>query len=406
MCSSSISKERFDPSLSYGLVLEGGGARGSYQIGVWKALRELKVDIQGVVGTSVGALNGALMIQDDFQAAHEVWHNMSYSKVMDVDDQAIESIKKIDWKKFNLKDLFSLKEEIKKLISLEGYDITPLKNLIRENIDENKIRSSGKDFGLVTYCLTDREPKELYIEDIPRGMLEDYLLASSYLPIFKTEKLHGKIYLDGGFHNKAPINMLIQKGYKNIILIRINGIGLEKPLLDKNVNLITIEAREDIGKLIDFTCQRARMNIELGYYDMLKFAYNLKGNFYYFHNNEMDENLYCRKFLNLLEKADANCLQILNMDSRNEFRKFFEKTLPDLADTLNLGERWTYENLYIKIFEYMGQRLGVNRFQLYTEKQFVSVVKTKITSLEKTSTLKKMYDTPLEKQLLCMIKEL
>lgn len=46
------------------IVLSGGGARGAYQIGVWKALRELNIKYDIITGTSVGALNGALMIQD------------------------------------------------------------------------------------------------------------------------------------------------------------------------------------------------------------------------------------------------------------------------------------------------------------------------------------------------------
>ncbi len=39
-----------------GLVLQGGGAKGGYHIGVWKALRELDIEIGAVTGTSVGAL--------------------------------------------------------------------------------------------------------------------------------------------------------------------------------------------------------------------------------------------------------------------------------------------------------------------------------------------------------------
>ena len=48
------------------VVLAGGGSRGAYQIGVWKALRELGIEYQLVTGTSVGALNGVLMVQGDF----------------------------------------------------------------------------------------------------------------------------------------------------------------------------------------------------------------------------------------------------------------------------------------------------------------------------------------------------
>ena len=45
------------------VVLSGGGSKGAYQIGVWKALRQLNIKYEIVAGTSVGALNGAMMVQ-------------------------------------------------------------------------------------------------------------------------------------------------------------------------------------------------------------------------------------------------------------------------------------------------------------------------------------------------------
>jgi NTE family protein len=45
--------------MMYGLVLEGGGAKGSYQIGACQAMQELGVEFGAVAGTSIGALNGA-----------------------------------------------------------------------------------------------------------------------------------------------------------------------------------------------------------------------------------------------------------------------------------------------------------------------------------------------------------
>ncbi len=48
------------------VVLSGGGAKGAYQVGVWKALRKLHYSYQIVTGTSVGALNGMLMVQHDY----------------------------------------------------------------------------------------------------------------------------------------------------------------------------------------------------------------------------------------------------------------------------------------------------------------------------------------------------
>ena len=79
-------KPVIDLTKEYGLVLEGGGAKGAYQIGAWKALKEAGVKIKGIAGTSVGALNGALICMDDFENAKNIWESIAYSKVMKVDD--------------------------------------------------------------------------------------------------------------------------------------------------------------------------------------------------------------------------------------------------------------------------------------------------------------------------------
>ena len=65
------------------VVLGGGGSRGSYQIGVWQAMLELGLEYHVVTGTSVGALNGALMAQREFEAAYDLWWNMDNSRVME-----------------------------------------------------------------------------------------------------------------------------------------------------------------------------------------------------------------------------------------------------------------------------------------------------------------------------------
>ena len=51
------------------LVFSGGGSRGAYQCGAWQALRELNIRLDGVYGTSIGAVNAALVAQGDFDVA-------------------------------------------------------------------------------------------------------------------------------------------------------------------------------------------------------------------------------------------------------------------------------------------------------------------------------------------------
>src|SRR5215207_591698 len=66
-----------------GLVLSGGGGKGAYQIGCWRALRELGLDrFTSIAGTSVGALNAALIAQGDFEKARSVWFGISPSHVL------------------------------------------------------------------------------------------------------------------------------------------------------------------------------------------------------------------------------------------------------------------------------------------------------------------------------------
>ena len=59
--------------ISYGLVLGGGGAKGSYQLGVWQALLELQVSIKKILGVSIGSINGALFATKTLTFAEQIW---------------------------------------------------------------------------------------------------------------------------------------------------------------------------------------------------------------------------------------------------------------------------------------------------------------------------------------------
>ena len=65
----------------YGLVLAGGGTRGAYQVGVWKALQELGIKITAITGASIGALNGALFLQNDFNSLVKLYENIKLKNI-------------------------------------------------------------------------------------------------------------------------------------------------------------------------------------------------------------------------------------------------------------------------------------------------------------------------------------
>jgi NTE family protein len=115
-------------------------------------------------------------------------------------------------------------------VKSRGFDVTPLRQLINESVDEEAIRKSDVDFYIITYSLSNLRSLELRASELEDGQLFDMLLASSYLPVFKNEKLGGKRYADGGVTDAVPIHALVTNGYKDIIVVRLYGFGLKDVL--------------------------------------------------------------------------------------------------------------------------------------------------------------------------------
>ena len=82
-----------------GLVLEGGGAKGSFHIGVLKALFESGYTFDGVAGTSIGAINGAIVAQGDFDKLYDLWYSATPSLLFDFDESMVERILDKDYDK-------------------------------------------------------------------------------------------------------------------------------------------------------------------------------------------------------------------------------------------------------------------------------------------------------------------
>lgn len=281
-----------------GLALEGGGARGAYQIGAYIALKKHIKKIDMIVGTSIGSINAALLVQGNIKKAIELWTSVDAS-VFGIDANILNELKK----EFSLKNVKAGFTEIKKVINNKGIDTSHLKKLIDENIDEEKIRNSKIKFGLVTVRLSDLKPLELTIDGIPQGKLKEYLLASCYLPIFKNEKIiDDKYYLDGGFYNNLPISILEKYGCDTIYAIRLKSIGFVKKY---STDIIEIKPNKSTGPVILFNKDDVKNNIKMGYLDALKKMNKILGRVYYFKKKKfyfVNVNNVDEKTLNALKK--------------------------------------------------------------------------------------------------------
>ena len=345
-------KPIIDMSKEYGLVFDGGGARGAYQIGAWKALVEAGVKINAVAGTSVGALNGALVCMGDVEKAEDIWSKMTFSTVMDVDDEWME---RLFHKQTTIKEF--LNEGWKRLKD-GGIDITPLRNLIHEVIDEDAIRKSGKEFCLLTFSLSDFRELDLSVEDIPEGLLEDFLLASAYLIGFKNERLHGKKYIDGGVINNVPLSSLVGRGYENVIEIRIYGPGREPRVkMPENGVKYEITPRVKLGSIIEFSGKRSRQNLRIGYFDAKRMLYGLEGFIYYLEQTHEDE--YYEELLGGIREIEK----------------------AEIAFVLKLSLGFSDKELFMGMLEAAAKLLHIPKYQIYTVDELYDIVYKKYETL-------------------------
>lgn len=240
-----------------------------------------------------------------------------------------------------------------------GVDITPLRNLIHQVIDEEQIRNCGKEFCLSTFSLTDKKELTLSVADIEDGLLEDFLLASAYLIGFKNEPLHGKKYTDGGIANNVPVNSLLERGYENLIVVRIHGPGWEQRVkFPEDGTFCEVSPRVKLGSILEFSAKRSRQNLTIGYYDMKRMLYGLEGRIYYLEQTH-EEEYYSR----LLEPL-----------------KEIEKA--EIAFVLKLSIGNSDKELYLGMLEATAKLLRIPKYRIYTVDQLLEMVYKKYITLE------------------------
>lgn len=349
-------KIKLDLSREYGLVLEGGGAKGSFQIGAWRALREAGIKIKGVSGVSVGALNGALICMDDPEKAEDIWHNINYSAVMDFN--------------MNTGSILETAEEIKKLIKDRGVDITPLKKLLHETVDEEKIRNSHCELFATTFSVSDMKLLNIDVKSASEGKMEEILLASAFFPVFKTEKLSGKLYTDGGGFNNVPLDVLVDRGYQDVIVVRIYGPGYDrekKVKIPEGTNIYHIAPREELGGVLEFDKKRSRKNMALGYLEASRLLYGLDGRRYYIYA-PYEEPYYFDRMMSELELLKIYLEAVLDEEALaylDGYRFYTENVFPELARELKLKPDWDYKDMYLAILEELAVTFKISRYRVY-----------------------------------------
>lgn len=321
------------------IVLSGGGAKGAYQIGVWKALRKLKIDYSIVTGTSVGALNGAFMVQKDYYKAVNMWYHMSFSHVfehMDGNYQTLEGKKNI------------LLTYAKGIMN-GGMNISRLEKTLDKYLNVKRFYQSPIDFGLITVNVSDLKPESICKKDIKPNELKDYLLASaSCFPAFPVKEIHGKKFVDGGYYDNIPIRLAIELGAEEIIAVDLKSFGFKHPIKEKNIPITYIKPYSDLGSFLVFDQSLARRAMRLGFLDTMKKYGKLDGKVYAFQKGEL--NVFYKKMNSFLEQLE------------DKYKKYINKQKDEKI---------------IELIDFLGKCYSISDDKVYTYKSFHKALKKK-----------------------------
>jgi NTE family protein len=208
----------------FGLVLAGGGAKGAFQVGVLRFLAEEGLEPQIIAGTSIGALNGAVVacggsFAEGVKKLESVWRDLG-------------SIRVIKWNP----DPSSV------------LDAEPLERLIRDYVNPSMLREGtelwvtafpvagipGMPFGSLDALATllkvggDVSARWFRVQDCADDeVLYTTLLASAALPfLFPQRKIDGGLYVDGGVAENVPIRGLKERGCDHVVVVHLSTSDL------------------------------------------------------------------------------------------------------------------------------------------------------------------------------------
>jgi len=194
--------------LTTAFVLAGGGHLGAYQVGMVRALLEHEIAPGVVVGTSVGAINGAAIAADPSldtaKRLEEVWLNLDSEPVF-------------------ARSLFGdAARLLKRRTHLQPSE--PLRELIERMLPARTFEELAVRFECVAACI-ERAAEHWFSS----GPLIDAVMASAALPgVLPPVEIGGEHFVDGGIVNSVPIERAVQLGATELYVLHVGRT--ERPL--------------------------------------------------------------------------------------------------------------------------------------------------------------------------------
>jgi NTE family protein len=353
----------FIKTLEYhtGLVLGGGGARGAYQIGVWQALKELDISIELITGTSVGALNGALILQGEFEAAKTMWEEIETRKILAF--PAGKTTSDTFGGMLSQVSAFTLNA-----IQSKGVSTKPLQALIHDTFSTEKMQQTTVDFYLVTTELPNMQERVIHFNECQMSQWQSWLLASaSFFPAMAAAKIADRYYVDGGYRNNIPVDVAIQHGATECIIVDVKGPGITKPVkVPNDIPCMTLQTPWSMGTVLLFDGARSVQNIQLGYLETMKMIGQKYCGYWYTFDETVDSLTEFQHAFFMFMKETYQLTVWTSAEQQNKICRKMRKVYKDRVFTENIG---------LVLIELLAKSQTISAAKLYTIQEMIELLK-------------------------------
>ncbi len=367
-----------------GLSLGGGGTKGSYELGAIIALKELNYNFDIVTGSSIGALNAAMIVEDDITKFISLWSNVDINNVL----KNGFNIEEYDFLKIIHHNDF--KPFLKQVIKEKGTDVEPFKKLLWNNVDFNKIQNSKILYGVVISTFPFRKKEEIVLNNLNVEQMFNTLLAScSLFPVFPTVSINNKHYMDGGFSDNLPIEFAFKLGAREVIAIDLEHEITHREYLN-NTHVKYIYPKWDLGTFLNFDQASINRNKQLGYNDTMKYFNKYDGFKFTFIKDNTNLNLSKKITLKILNDTmyfNSNNLKTIDKKSRNN----------NIFGFLNkhIYRKINDYDYFLKTIEELGEIYKLDPTKIYDINQYLSEIFSKINMYEDNTINEKLSNIQL-----------
>ena len=359
------------------IVFAGGGSKGAYQAGAWKALEALGETFDIAAGTSIGSINAAFYVQGDLDAAYEMWSNITLDDIM-ANGMNLER---------SLGSIYSQREQVlpfvKSVLNKNGVDVTPFHNMMKQYFSAEKFFGSPVDFVLVTVQHPSYKPVEVRKKDMERfgdGAWQWLAASAACYPVFPVMRIEEQDYVDGGYFDNIPVAPAFRIGATEAVVVDLKTEKNHEGYLH-HPRIRYIKPSRDLGTFLNFGKDAIRFSMRLGYNDTMKSYGKYYGRIYTFlpgpYAAEAVEWL-SDKFMDILTVAEAN--YDFSGSVRMRRVNYLEGCTTLLADALGV-KRPTEPELMFEALESLMRVCGFSPDENYVLTDLLNDLKTDVDRL-------------------------